>query len=187
MHAPAPTPASLHAKVNRHRFALDQSTLTLEAKDALHKLMDGAEGATNGCSDKIQAMTETMLEFCLMKVDDRIALPRLLQQAAQEAVRIQHTTCPVFHATLTIDGEKLYPWDVNRKAIDALTNARPKSFLSFKWGNKTIDAGGIAAPILSVVITIAALFYISRLTKSDMRAAVTAAITAAKEEEVSTK
>lgn len=169
--------AAIKAKVDRHREALDGSVLSLEAKDALHKLMDGAENATNGCSDKIQAMTEIMLDFCLMKVDDRIVMPQLMKQVAEEAVKLQHDVCPVIRATLTVEGKKVYPWDMacekmKQEIIASQAPRRSSTFFTFKWRGATVDAGGWAASIAALALIFASAYYLRVTRESDLKNAI---------------
>jgi len=156
---------------------LDGSELSPDAKRALHLLLDSAGAATNGHPDKIQAVTEVLLDTCLLNVDMRIELPAMLRAIIGGALEGHTLGCPVAQLTYRVGDKKVYPWDQVKGQLEAqmskaIETTRPRTFLSFKWGDKTIDAGGWAAPILSIAMVAATIFYLRVTRESDIRAAL---------------
>ena len=77
----------LKEKIGRHKKELDGSDLHPETKEHLSHFIDKVAFASNGCPDKIAALTELVADLCLMKVEDRVRGPSERKQLIEDEVR----------------------------------------------------------------------------------------------------
>ena len=77
----------LKEKIGRHKKELEGSDLHPETKEHLSHFIDKVAFASNGCPDKIAALTELVADLCLMKVEDRVRGPSERKQLIEDEVR----------------------------------------------------------------------------------------------------
>jgi hypothetical protein len=82
-------------KVNLTREQIKNSALQDDSKELLYILLDTAAESANGSPDKLNAIGDTLLAFCLYEIRSAIRFPTQLNQAATDAIRIHTDNCPL--------------------------------------------------------------------------------------------
>lgn len=89
----------LKEKIERHKRELERSELHPETKERLSAFVDKIALASNGCEDKMAALTDLVADLCLMKVEDRVRAPSERRKLIDEEVRkydaAHDEKCPV--------------------------------------------------------------------------------------------
>jgi len=77
----------LKAKIDRHKKELENSELHPETKEHLSHFIDKVAHASNGCQDRLLAITELVADLCLMKVEDRVRGPAERKKMIEDEVK----------------------------------------------------------------------------------------------------
>jgi hypothetical protein len=99
-------------KVNNTRDLINNSTLHEDSKELLNLLLESAAKAANGTPDKLNAIGDTLLAFCLYEIRSSVRFPSQLKTAAEEAVKSHTDSCPMRNVTANMPkyATYLYPF-----------------------------------------------------------------------------
>lgn len=68
----------------------------------LSEFIDQVAMASNGCEDKLGALTELVADLCLMKVEDRVRAPgerrKLIEEEVRKYDKVHDGKCPMLGA-----------------------------------------------------------------------------------------
>ena len=82
-------------KVKITRDQIEKSTLHDDSKELLYVLLDTAAQSANGAPDKLDAIGDTLLAFCLYEIKNAVRFPVQLNEAASAAVKAHADSCPM--------------------------------------------------------------------------------------------
>lgn len=82
-------------KVNNTREIIKESKLHDDSKELLYGLLETAAESANGTPDKLGAIGDTLLAFCLYEIRASVRFPAQLNAAVEEAVNIHTIKCPL--------------------------------------------------------------------------------------------
>lgn len=82
-------------KVNNTRDIIKNSALHDDSKELLYTLLDTAAESANGTPDKLGAIGDTLLAFCLYEIRSSVRFPVQLNTAVEEAVKAHTNACPM--------------------------------------------------------------------------------------------
>ena len=82
-------------KVNTTRELIKTSVLHDDSKELLYSLLEHAAESANGTPDKLKAIGDTLLAFCLYEIRSTVRFPAQLNQAAADAVKAHTESCPM--------------------------------------------------------------------------------------------
>ena len=96
------------AKVKITRDQIENSILQDDSKELLYVLLDTAAQSANGAPDKLNAIGDTLLAFCLYEIKSAVRFPVQLNQAVSSAVKEHSDTCPM--RTVNSNMPKMLIW-----------------------------------------------------------------------------
>jgi len=83
------------AKVKITRDQIEKSILNDDSKELLHVLLDTAAESANGSPNKLDAIGDTLLAFCLYEIKSTVRFPVQLHQVVDSAVKAHADACPM--------------------------------------------------------------------------------------------
>lgn len=81
------------ARMERARTMIDKSDFDPDAKEGLHRLLDKAGHAANGCGDKSQAASEVLRDLCIEWTRHVVTADDAMRQAVADAVAKHKAEC----------------------------------------------------------------------------------------------
>jgi hypothetical protein len=124
----------LNIKINNTREIIKNSTLHDDSKELLYTLLDTAAESANGTPDKLKAIGDTLLAFCLYEIRSSVRFPEQLNQSIENAVKKHADSCPLRNATINMP--KIAIW-----------------LMPFKWPLCILGSIMLFAPNASAIIT----------------------------------
>lgn len=107
-------------RVRAVRTELEKSELTKEHQDMLQVSIDHAAEVANGHPDKVQGITEVLLEMQLQSARREIRLPEKIRAEVTAQMGVHTANCPMASSSLPKSLQWIYPlrWQL---AIIAVT------------------------------------------------------------------